>query len=200
MHLPRLHASVHWGALLHGRLVADFLFERPKLYVNLTQVRTEIREKTPMRERGWQEALESIYPLKINVFRVENAEITYVDQGPFRPLQLSRVNLQAENIRNVKSPDHVYPSEIHLDGVVFGSGKIVLDGKANFLAEPHIGVRAALSVERIPLDYFKPIMPLQCTRAGRNCFVYCQSRIRPEDKGCQPPRRLYPRSRNRIRA
>ncbi len=157
MRVPRLHASVHWGALLHGRAVADFLFDRPKLYVNLTQARTEIREKIPMRERGWQEALESIYPLKINLFRIENAEVTYVDQGPFRPLQLAHVNLQAENIRNVKSPDNVYPSKIHLDGVVFDTGKIVLDGNANFLAQPHIGLRASLTLERIPLDYFKPI-------------------------------------------
>lgn len=157
MRLPRLHASVHWRAVLHGRLVADFLFERPKLHVNLTQARTETREKTPIRERGWQEALESIYPLKINLFRVEDAEVTYMDQGPFRPLQLSHVNLRAENIRNVRSPDHVYPSEVRLDGVVFGSGKIVLDGNADFLEEPHIGFRASLSLERIPLDYFKPI-------------------------------------------
>ena len=157
MRLPRLHASVHWIALSRGRVVADFLFERPKLHINLTQARTEIREKTPIRERGWQEALESIYPLKINLFRVKDAEVTYMDQGPFHPLQLSHVNLRAENIRNVRSPDHVYPSEVRLDGVVFGSGKIVLDGNADFLEEPHIGLRASLSLERIPLDYFKPI-------------------------------------------
>src|SRR5574337_1753458 len=157
MRVPRLHASVNWEALLHGRLVADFLFERPKLYVNLTQARTEIREKIPMRERGWQEALESIYPLKINLFRVENMDVTYADQGPFRPLELSHMNLQAENIRNVKSPDHVYPSKIHLDGVVFDVGKVALDGKANFLAEPYVGLRTSVSLKGIPLEYFRPI-------------------------------------------
>lgn len=101
--------------------------------------------------------MESIYPLKINVFRVEDATVTYVDHGPFRPLQLSHANFSAENIRNVKSRGHVYPSEIHLDSVVFDSGKIVLDGNADFLEEPHIGLRASLSLKQIPLDYFKPI-------------------------------------------
>ncbi len=62
MRIPRLHASIHWGALLHGRLVGDLLFERPKLYANLIQANEEIRSKTPIQERGWQEALESIYP------------------------------------------------------------------------------------------------------------------------------------------
>jgi uncharacterized protein DUF748 len=157
MRIPRLHASVHWGALLHGRLVGDFLIERPKLYANLIQAKEEIKSKTPIQERGWQEALESIYPLKIDVFRVVDAEITYVDEGPFRPLRLSHLNLLADNIRNVHSPDHVYPSDIHLDGVVFDSGKIVLNGNANFLSEPHVGVKASLSLEHIGLDYFKPI-------------------------------------------
>jgi hypothetical protein len=157
LHIPRLRASVDWGALLDRRLVADFLVERPKAYVNLTQARAEIQDKTAMRERGWQEALESIYPLKINVFRLEEGEVTYVDRGPFRPLQLSQVQLHADNIRNVRSPDHVYPSPIHLEAVVFDTGKVVLDGNANFLAEPHPGLRASLSLEGVVLDYFKPI-------------------------------------------
>jgi hypothetical protein len=157
LHIPRLRASVDWGALLDRRLVADFLVQRPKLYVNLNQARAEIDDKTAMRERGWREALESIYPLKINVFRVEAGEVMYVDRGPFRPLRLSRVQLHADNIRNVRSPDHVYPSPIHLDAVVFDSGKVVLDGNANFLAEPHPGLRASLSLDGVALDYFKPI-------------------------------------------
>jgi len=157
MQIPRLHASVHWRALLYRRLVGDFLIERPKLYLNLTQARAEIKDPTPIGERGWQEALEAIYPLKVNAFQVRDAELTYVDQGPFRPLQFSRVNLRADNIRNIKSPDHVYPSEIHLEGVVFDSGKIVVDGNADFLAEPHVGLQGSMELEGIDLDYFKPI-------------------------------------------
>ena len=157
LHVPRLHAGVHWRALLDRRLVADFLIERPKAYVNLVQASAEIRDKTTMRERGWQQALESIYPLKINVFRIEDGEVMYVDRGPFRPLQLSHVRLEADNIRNVWSPEHVYPSRVRLDAVVFDSGKVVLDGNANFLAEPHVSVRASVSLEDVALDYFKPI-------------------------------------------
>ena len=40
--LPRLSASVHWRALLYGRVVSDFLLERPTLHINLKQVRTEV--------------------------------------------------------------------------------------------------------------------------------------------------------------
>ena len=134
LRVPRLRASVDWGALLDRRLVADFLVQHPTAYVNLTQARAELRDKTALRARGWQEALEAIYPLKINVFRVQEGEVTYVDRGPFRTLRLSHVHLHADNIRNVRSPDHVYPSPIHLEAIVFDSGKVALDGNANFLS------------------------------------------------------------------
>src|SRR5574342_617417 len=71
LHIPHLHASIHWGALLNRRLVADFLMQRPTVYLNVNQARAEVRDRTPVRERGWREALEAIYPLKINEFRVE---------------------------------------------------------------------------------------------------------------------------------
>jgi hypothetical protein len=65
--LPLLHASVQWKALLHLRLVADFLLERPKVYVDLTQARAEIRSPTPTKDEGWQQALESQL-LKVGLF------------------------------------------------------------------------------------------------------------------------------------
>lgn len=156
-YLPLLHASVQWGAILHGRLVADFLLDEPKLNINLKQAKKEVDDKTPIGERGWQDALEEIYPLKVNLFTVRNAEITYVDQGPFKPLTLRRFNFEAENIRNVHSKERVYPSDVHLDAAAFERGTIVFDGSADFLAKPHIGIKGDVSLNAIELDYFKPI-------------------------------------------
>ena len=95
--------------------------------------------------------------LKINRLQVIDGDVTYVDQGPFKPLHVSRVNLNAENIRNIASQEHVYPSPIHLEAVVFDAGSVWLDGRADFLAEPHVGVQAALRLDQVALDYFKPI-------------------------------------------
>jgi hypothetical protein len=55
-HLPLLRASVNWRALLHRRLVADFLMDRPRLHINLKQARKEVVDKTPISQRGWQDA------------------------------------------------------------------------------------------------------------------------------------------------
>ncbi len=156
--VARLVTRIDWRALLHRRVVADISFERPTVYLNLKQVRTEASESTALKDRGWQQALEALaFDLKINRLRVVDGDITYVDQGPFKPLHVSRVNLGAENIRNIASKGQVYPSPILLEAVVFDVGAVWLDGRANFLAEPHVGVQAALRLDQVALDYFKPI-------------------------------------------
>jgi hypothetical protein len=154
----RLVTRIDWRALLHRRVVADISFERPTVYLNLKQVRTEAAETTALKDRGWQQALEALaFDLKINRLRVVDGDITYVDQGPFKPLHVSRVNLGAENIRNIASKEQVYPSPILLEAVVFDVGAVRLDGRADFLAEPHVGLQAALRLDQVALDYFKPI-------------------------------------------
>ena len=153
-----LTASLQWRALLHGRVVADILFDQPALYVNLKNFRAETKSDVALKDRGWQEALEAVaLDLKIDRFRVRDGDVTYVDRGPFKPLHLSRLNLTAENIRNIKSKERTYPSNIHLEAVVFEAGTLWLDGHADFLAEPHLGVQAAVRLAQVELDYFKPI-------------------------------------------
>jgi Domain of Unknown Function (DUF748) len=158
-HVGRLSTRLDWRALLHRRIVADITFERPTIYVNLKNVRAEASEKTAIKDRGWQQALEALaFDLKINRLRVLEGDVTYVDRGPFKPLHVSRVNLSAENIRNIASQEQVYPSPIHFEAVVFDVGSVWLDGRADFLAEPHVGVQAALRMDQVQLDYFRPII------------------------------------------
>jgi hypothetical protein len=156
-HIPKLTASVNWRALIFGRVVADFTIDRPTFFIDLTHAETEIRDEVPIEERGWQHALQAIYPLKINQFTISNGELTYVDKGPYKPLHLTNANFRANNIRNVRSETGVYPSPVYLEANVFDRGKLLLDGHADFLAEPHVAVNAALTLDQIALDYFRPI-------------------------------------------
>ena len=156
--LRSLKASLQWGALLHGKVVATVTFDRPALHVNLKHLRAEAASDVPLKARGWQEALEAIVlDLKIDLLQVRDGELTYVDVGDLKPLHLTRINATADNIRNIKSKDRTYPSSLHVGAVVFDAGKLSLDGHADFLAEPHAGVQAALKLENIELEYFKPI-------------------------------------------
>jgi hypothetical protein len=156
--IPRLHASVHWREILSGRVVADFEVDRPELYVNLPQLKAEAEDETPVKEKGWQQALEQIYPLKINQWRVNDGKVTYIDTDPQRPLTLTHLFLRASNIRNIHSKDRAYPSPLHVEAAILGTGHGVIDGHANFLAEPFPGIHTVVQLEKVPLDYFRPIV------------------------------------------
>jgi hypothetical protein len=162
---PRLHASVHWYELLSARLVADFELNHPQIHLNLIQLQEEAADPVPVEERGWQEAFESIYPLRINHLEITGGQITYIDQDPERPLNLSELHLQATNIRNIRHREQVYPSPFRLEAALFQTGRVMIEGHANFLAEPHPGLDAAIELRLIPLDDLQPL-------AGRaNLFV-----------------------------
>jgi hypothetical protein len=167
MSVPRLTASVHWRELLHAALVADLRMERPKLHINRKQTDDELEDPVPIEERGWQDAVQEIYPLKINEFRISDGEVTYVDQGPLKPMELHAVNFRASNIRNVRSRDRTYPSELHLDATLFEDSRLVVDGHADFLAEPHAGVNTTFELKNLELAYVEPILTRYSLSARR---------------------------------
>lgn len=158
--VPKLTASVQWTALLRGRLVADFRIDRPTLNLDPKQGEHEVNNPTPVAERGhsWQRAFEQIYPLKINEIRVVGGDMTYTPGGGFKPLHMTAVNLRAANIRNIKSPDRKYPSDIAVDAVVFDRGNLHVDGHADFLAEPYAGLQADVALEDLPLAYLTGVL------------------------------------------
>jgi hypothetical protein len=155
---PVLKVSIHWREIFSGKLVAEFILERPNININLKQLRSEVASTVSLKERGWQQAVEAIYPLKINSLKVKDASVTYIDQDPKQPLVLSHLNLQASNIRNIHQPDQVYPSSFHLDTAVFTSGRGTVDGDANFLGQPYPGIKAHIKLEKISMDYFKSMV------------------------------------------
>ncbi len=154
--IPKLTASIQWRELIRGSVVADFLIDRPTLHINRRQLQSEAEDPVPVEKRGWQEALEAIYPFRINLFRVAEGDITYVEDSD-RPLHLRRVTFRAGNIRNLRLKDHTYPSNVWLEAIVFDSGRLVLDGRADFLAEPHLGLRGNVALNGVALDYLKPV-------------------------------------------
>lgn len=91
-HIARITTSVHWKALLRGRVVGDFEVDRPAFHINLAYVRREAADERPVTKRGWQDALAAMYPLKINEVTVRQGELTYLDEGSFKPLRVSRLN------------------------------------------------------------------------------------------------------------
>jgi hypothetical protein len=155
---PSLRFGLHWRAILRGKVVAEVELERPEVRIDLRQYRTEAASPVPIKERGWQQAVEAIYPFKIDALSIRDGTLTYIDQDPERPLRLTRLNLEASNIRNVRLPKNVYPSSFHMETAIFGTGRGIVEVNANFLAEPHLGIDARLTLTKVPLEFFKPVV------------------------------------------
>jgi hypothetical protein len=155
---PLIKASILWREVISGKLVAEFFLDQPKININLNQLKSEAASAVPLKKRGWQKAVEDIYPLKINKLKINDATFTYIDQDPKRPLVLSHLNLQAINIRNINLPDQVYPSTFHLDTAIFDSGHGSIDGAGNFLAAPYPGIKGRIKLEKVPIDYFNTVI------------------------------------------
>jgi len=155
-HIPYLRISIEWHALLTWHIVADCLIEQPAIHINLIQLSSQAESNVSLRQRGWQDALQNIYPFKINRFRVRDGALTYIDTDPDRPLQLEHLNLTAGNIRNIDSPNNPYPSTISADAMVFNTGHASIDGRANFLSKPVASLRISYQLDQVPLAALEP--------------------------------------------
>ncbi|WHZ16247.1 MAG: hypothetical protein OJF52_003096 [Nitrospira sp.] len=158
--IARWNASIHWRKLLTRNVVSDHRIERPVVYFTRAQAAEETADERDLKEGGWQEAVLQLYPVEINALQISDGDVTYIDSPNSKPLRLQAIQFHAENIRNIESADHVYPSKIRLAAQVFDAGRLTVEGKADFLAQPHLGVDANVTLTHVVL---KDLLPL----AGR---------------------------------
>jgi uncharacterized protein DUF748 len=147
---------IEWKELLSRRVVADVLLWRPQLHIDRTQFVAEKNDRVPMKQQGWQDALESAYPFKINRFIIEDGDVVYIQDTASPPLHLARLNLTTDNIRNIHAPNNTYPSNLHANLVIFGTGTATIDGHANYLEQPFPGARTRFTITNVPLSAFDP--------------------------------------------
>src|ERR1700722_13923697 len=153
---PMMRFRIQWKELLWAHVVANVNLSGPRIHIDQAQFITERNSKTPLRQKGWQDALESVYPFKINRFAISDGDITYIDNPPTRPLHLANVNFVTDNIRNIHEPDKVYSSRFRATTVVFDKGKLTLEGRANYLMKPFPGMTTDYVLRGAPLSAVSP--------------------------------------------
>src|SRR5205823_3473101 len=97
--MMRFH--IQWKELFSRHVVADVLLSRPKVHIDQTQFVSEKNSRVPLKQKGWQDALEAVYPFKINRFTIEDGDIVYIQDARNSPLHLANLNLTTDNIRNI---------------------------------------------------------------------------------------------------
>ena len=78
--------------LFSRRVVADVLLSRPKIHIDQTQLVAEKKSSVPLKQKGWQDALEAAYPFKINRFTIYDGDVVYIQDRVNPPLHLANLN------------------------------------------------------------------------------------------------------------
>jgi hypothetical protein len=153
---PLIRFHIHWAALISGHVLASVGIWNPQVHIDLAQLVTEARSKTPLRKRGWQDALESVYPFRINRLAIHDGDIVYIDTQNSKPLHLAKLNFITDNIRNINEPNNVYPSSFSGSMAIFGSGRLTVNGRANYLMKPYPGFVTNYVITHVPLGAVTP--------------------------------------------
>ncbi|MEO6348194.1 MAG: DUF748 domain-containing protein [Aquaticitalea sp.] len=134
LNFPTSDISIEWKSLFHGKIVSEIIMSSPEVIYVFEDQKTD--GETPDVE-DWTKALTEIVPIDINHFEVHNGKVAFVElqADPNIDLNISKVELYADNLRNVKSKERTLPSPIHATGVTFGNGNMKLDGNINLVKE-----------------------------------------------------------------
>ncbi len=152
----RIVFRIHWRELLTRHVVANVGIWNPNIHVLHTQAVAEVHSKTPLKQQGWQDALQNAYPFKINRLVIHDGDVTYLDNPKDKPLHLAHINFVTDNIRNIEAPNDTYPSTFSGKMQVFDQGELALDGKMNYLMKPFPGMLATYDVSDVPLRALSP--------------------------------------------
>ena len=144
LNFPESDISIEWKSLFHGKIVSEIIMTNPEVIYVFEDQKTE-GDKPDVED--WTKALTDIVPIDINHFEVHNGKISFVElqADPNIDLNISKLELYADNLRNVKSDRRTLPSPIHATAVTFGNGNMKLDGNINLIKEiPDMDLQFAL--------------------------------------------------------
>ena len=153
-----LQFSLQLRELLRLKVAGNLTIVRPALHIDLTQIETEVSSHVSLKERGWQSAVEAIFPFKLDRVKVQDGSVLYLSGGTAsKPIQLTKVFMVAQNVRNIAVSKSTFPSPVTLQGVLFDSGKVWFKGAADFLREPYVAAQGEVRLEQVPLDRLSPL-------------------------------------------
>ena len=153
-----LEFTLQWSQLMHFKVAAELTLIRPALHLNLAQIQEEAASKVSLKDQGWQAAVESIYPFKLDQVRIQDGSMLYLAAAPTsKPIQLTSVAMLAKNISNKASAQGTYPSPVTFQAALFDTGKVWFKGAADFLREPYSAAMGEIRLDRVPLDRLGPL-------------------------------------------
>ena len=133
---PKNDISIEWKSLFKGKIVSEIIMTSPEVIYVFEDQKTPTEGETADVD-DWTKALTDIVPIDINHFEVHDGKIAFVQlqADPNIDLTIDKIELYADNLRNVVSKDRTLPSPFRATGVTFGDGNMTLEGGINLIKE-----------------------------------------------------------------
>ena len=139
LNFPKTDISIEWKSLFKGKIVSEIEMYSPEI----TYIFEDQQQKAPAKDGGepkeedWTKAITDLVPIDINHFEIHNGKLGFVklQEDPNIDLYMNKLNLVADNLRNVKQDGVNLPSPIEATAESIGQGKFKLDGGMNLLKE-----------------------------------------------------------------
>ncbi|MEH6766072.1 MAG: DUF748 domain-containing protein [Aequorivita antarctica] len=134
LNFPKSDISIEWKSLFKGKIVSEIIMTSPEvIYVFEDQK----EESGDANADDWTKALTDIVPIDINHFEIHDGKLAFVQLSadPNIDLQIDKLELTADNLRNVVEKERILPSPLRASGVSIGKGKVSLEGYMNLVKE-----------------------------------------------------------------
>lgn len=134
LNFPKSDISIEWKSLFKGKIVSEIIMTSPEVIYVFEDQKEESDEADV---DDWTKALTDIVPIDINHFEVHDGKLAFVQLAadPNIDLQIDKLELTADNLRNVVEKERILPSPIRASGVSIGNGKVSLEGNMNLVKE-----------------------------------------------------------------
>lgn len=139
LNFPSNDISIEWKSLFKGKIVSEIIMFNPEvIYIFEDQ-----NKENPEAEGGsaniddWTKVLTDLVPIDINHFEAHNGKVAFVElqQEPNIDLYINKIELVADNLRNVRGANRTLPSTVNATGITIGEGTMKLEGKINLIKE-----------------------------------------------------------------
>lgn len=132
LNFPHNDISIEWKSLLKGKIVSEIVMTNPELIYVFEDQKTE--GETPDID-DWTKVLTELVPIDVNHYEVHNGKVAFVEiqADPNIDLHFDRLELSADNLRNVRESGRVLPSPIYATAVSIGNGQVKLNGDINLI-------------------------------------------------------------------
>jgi hypothetical protein len=140
---PTIDLSLQWKELLHGAAVGRIRLEKPEVNFVGGAGQTQTGVNQP-----WEQTFESLFPLQINHFEVDNGAVRFRNFQKSLPINIFATNLQlvATNQSNAHNQVGKLPAGLVASGTTLGDGHFDLNVKLNpVVSVPTFEVTAALT-------------------------------------------------------